>query len=167
MPRIKGTTGSKKPYERVLEVMKLNEPITPSAIDAYVGTGNYSSKYICFLKRDGHQINILKDGRNVISYTLVSKSDKVYVSADPKVIKVKAVKVKSAVEKTPEARRPALAAALKKFNKKNTLPAKKPIRVPATKVGVKIVDFDNLPTETSYMVDGAFDETNIDDLNLG
>lgn len=64
---------SKRPEYVALEIMTVGKAVTPSEIDSHVGVGKYSSKYVSFLKRDGYVINVTKDGRNVVSYTLVSK----------------------------------------------------------------------------------------------
>lgn len=63
---------TKRPRELALEVIKLNKAITPSEIDKHVG-GEYSSKYICQLRKRGFEFEVVKDGRNVVSYTLVKE----------------------------------------------------------------------------------------------
>lgn len=74
MPKTTGSTG-KRPEYRALEIMKVGAPVTPSELDKHVGTGAYSSKYMSFLKRDGFVITVNKDGRSVVSYTLVSSPE--------------------------------------------------------------------------------------------
>jgi hypothetical protein len=63
---------TKRPRELALEVLKLNKAVTPSEIDKHVG-GEYSSKYICQLRKRGFEFEVTKDGRNVVSYTLTKE----------------------------------------------------------------------------------------------
>jgi len=108
MPRITNSTG-KRPEYIALELFRAGATVTPSEIDKYVGTGTYSSKYMSFLKRDGFVISIKKDGRSVVSYTLVSSPpdeklpsgafEKQKVAAKKSTPKVK-VKVAANVEET-------------------------------------------------------------------
>ena len=63
---------TKRPRELALEVFKLNKAVTPSEIDKHVG-GEYSSKYICQLRKRGFEFEVSKDGRNVVSYTLIKE----------------------------------------------------------------------------------------------
>lgn len=85
---------TKRPRELALEVIKLNKAVTPSEIDKHVG-GEYSSKYICQLRKRGFEFDVTKDGRNVVSYTLVKEPKNAEeIRAGTK--KQKAVKVKKA-----------------------------------------------------------------------
>jgi hypothetical protein len=68
------TIGKRAEYV-ALEIMEIGKPVTPSQIDSHTKTGAYSSKYISFLKRDGFVFQTNKDGRNVVSYTLLSRPE--------------------------------------------------------------------------------------------
>jgi hypothetical protein len=49
-------------------------PVTPAEINACVGTGDYAAKYISFLNtRYGFTITSQKDGRRILSYTLIAE----------------------------------------------------------------------------------------------
>ena len=98
---------TKRPRELALEVIKLNKAITPSEIDKHVG-GEYSSKYICQLRKRGFEFEVTKDGRNVVSYTLTKEPKNVEEIRSgtkkqkaPKVAKAKKVAVKAPVAKAP------------------------------------------------------------------
>lgn len=158
MPKLKGIdTQGKKPYQKALDVLKLNVPVTPKEIDDYVGTGTYSSKYICFLKRDGYQFVSVKMGRSVVSYTLTAMGKpfdvtaKVTKLAVPKVAKPKKVQPVT-VTKTEKA------AALK------TLPAKKPLKPRVTAPVEKNEDPADGMNETSFSVDSGFDDADIGEI---
>lgn len=73
MPRVAASNGI-RPEIRALAVIKLNVPVTPTAINDHVGTGDYAAKYVSFLNtRYGFNIIANKDGRKVVSYTLVAE----------------------------------------------------------------------------------------------
>jgi|SRR5665213_1570100 len=72
MPKVTASNGIRPEY-RALSVIKLNEPVTPSQINIQVGTGDYAAKYISFLRKDGFEFSTQKDGRQVVSYTLVKE----------------------------------------------------------------------------------------------
>lgn len=74
MPKTVNSMG-KRPQYRALEIMQIGKSVTPSAIDKHTRTGTYSSKYMSFLKRDGFVIEVNKDGRSVVSYTLISRPE--------------------------------------------------------------------------------------------
>ena len=61
------------PQVRALAVIKLGVPVTPSKINECVDTGNYASKWILYLKIMGFEFEVNKDGRNVVSYTMISE----------------------------------------------------------------------------------------------
>jgi len=95
-----------RPRELALEVLKLNKAVTPSEIDKHVG-GEYSSKYICQLRKRGFEFEVSKDGRNVVSYTLIKEPKNVEEirtgTKKQKAVKAKKVapvKAKVAVTKT-------------------------------------------------------------------
>lgn len=58
---------------KVLQVIRVNEPVTPSAINAHVGDGDYASKHVWYLRKLGFEFTIQKDKRKVVSYTLISE----------------------------------------------------------------------------------------------
>ena len=103
MPRTAQSNGI-KPYLRALAVIKLGVPVTPTEINDHVGTGDYAAKYISFLRnRNGFEFTIQKDGRKVVSYTLIKEpadaetlrnlTPKAPKSKAPKVAKTSAPKV--------------------------------------------------------------------------
>jgi hypothetical protein len=58
-----------------LEFLKSKGTATPDEINAHVGKGNYASKYICYLKLEGYEIETIKTGRIVTEYRYVSDGD--------------------------------------------------------------------------------------------
>ena len=73
MPRVDASNGI-RPEIRALAVLQLGKTVTPAEIDAHVGTGEYSAKYVSFLNtRYGFTITANKDGRKVVSYTVVAE----------------------------------------------------------------------------------------------
>lgn len=97
MPRVAASNGI-RPELRALAVMQVGKPVTPSEINACVGTGDYAAKYISFLKnRYGFDFSVQKNGRQVVSYTMLKEPSNVAElrGAQPKqkVAKVKAPKV--------------------------------------------------------------------------
>ena len=113
MPIVAASNGV-RPCYRALAVIKLNVPVTPSEINAQVGTGDYAAKYISFLRRDGFVFDTAKDGRQIVSYTLIAEpaNAEYFRNLQPK---VKAKKVKQpAVDKE----------ALKSFKIKAAAPVK-------------------------------------------
>lgn len=94
---------TKRPRELALEVIKLNKAVTPSEIDKHVG-GEYSSKYICQLRKRGFEFEVTKDGRNVVSYKLVKEPKNAEEirsgTKKQKVVKTKATKTPKAPVKT-------------------------------------------------------------------
>lgn len=72
MPRVAASNGIRPEY-RALAVIQLNKPVTPKEINDHVGTGDYAAKYISFLRRDGFVFDCTKDGRRILSYTLVTE----------------------------------------------------------------------------------------------
>lgn len=73
MPRVAASNGI-RPEIRALAVLQLNVPVTPAEINDHVGTGEYAAKYVSFLNtRYGFTITTQKDGRKVVSYTLIAE----------------------------------------------------------------------------------------------
>jgi hypothetical protein len=58
-----------------LEFLKSRGTATPAEINDHIGKGNYASKYICYLKLLGYEIETVKDGRTVTEYKFISDGD--------------------------------------------------------------------------------------------
>lgn len=57
-----------------LQLFTVGKSVTPTEINTHVGRGDYAAKYISFLRnRHGFEFTVQKDGRTVVSYTLVSE----------------------------------------------------------------------------------------------
>lgn len=103
MPRVNASNGI-RPEIRALAVLQLGKTVTPDEINSHVGTGEYAAKYVSFLNtRYGFTITANKDGRRVVSYTVIAEPAN---AADlraqtPKAPKAKAVK--AAAPKAPKA----------------------------------------------------------------
>lgn len=86
MPRVAASNGV-RPEIRALGVITLNQPVTPSEINAHVGVGDYAAKYISFLKtKYGFDFTVQKDGRKIVSYTLIkepSNADELRATTPP------------------------------------------------------------------------------------
>lgn len=73
MPRVNASNGI-RPEIRALAVLQLGKTVTPAQINDHVGTGDYAAKYVSFLNtRYGFKITANKDGRKVVSYTVISE----------------------------------------------------------------------------------------------
>lgn len=73
MPRTIHSNGVKSEI-KALAVMQLNKPVTPQEINAHVQTGDYAAKYVSMLTNTwGFKFTTQRDGRRVVSYTLVSE----------------------------------------------------------------------------------------------
>lgn len=98
MARTKGAAA----HLRALDLFKTQATVTPKELEDFVGVGPYASKFVCYLKNDGHEITVNKQGRSVVSYTYVSagnsaefataKSSGAAKPAKAKVVKPKADK---------------------------------------------------------------------------
>ena len=91
---------------RILPAIQPGVPFTPETIDQIVG-GSYSAKFVFYLRELGFEFSQAKDGRKIVSYTLISEpSDAAAIRASTastprgkgaakavKAPKVKAVKV--------------------------------------------------------------------------
>jgi len=98
MPRVAASNGI-RPEIRALAVLQLGKTVTPAEINAHVGTGDYAAKYVSFLNtRYGFTITANKDGRKVVSYTVVAEPANAadLRSATPKAAKAKTVKAPKA-----------------------------------------------------------------------
>ena len=60
---------------RALELFQKQDTVTPQELNDFVGAGNYASKYVCYLKLEGHEIVANKQGRTIVSYTYVGAGD--------------------------------------------------------------------------------------------
>ena len=98
MPRVNASNGI-RPEIRALAVLQLGKTVTPAEIDAHVGTGEYAAKYVSFLNtRYGFTITANKDGRKVVSYTVIAEPDNAAElrGQQPKAPKAKAAKAPKA-----------------------------------------------------------------------
>lgn len=122
---------------KVLEIVKLGVPVTPTEINDYVGAGNYASKHILYLKNSGYQFNVVRDGRSVVSYTLTG----IPGDADKMIAAVGSRKTKKTakVAKAPKAKAPAdkLAKAVARWQDATNDKSTKPIVGTAKKVAAK------------------------------
>ena len=90
MPRVAASNGI-RPEIRALAVFPLGATVTPDVINTHVGTGDYAAKYVSFLNtRYGFTIQANKDGRKVVSYTMIAEPANAadLRAATPKVAKV-------------------------------------------------------------------------------
>ena len=91
---------------------KIGKAVTPSEINAHVGRGDYAAKYISFLRgRHGFEFSVQKDGRTVLSYTLISEPDnaadvRAMATGSGSVKAAKAAKPKAAKTAKPKASKP-------------------------------------------------------------
>ena len=165
----KSTGIGKRGEYRALEIMEIGKAVTPSEIDAHVANGAYSSKYMSFLKRDGFVIQVNKDGRSVVSYTLISKPDdaKLPRGAFDRTRKAKVAKVKAAKPTKAKAKVKAVKPTKVKVkpvvdtSENLVLPAKKVAAKKAPKVRDIVEDTfaDNGETNGgSFSVDSGFDD---------
>lgn len=102
---------------RALELFQSKATVTPSELEKYVGAGPYASKYVCYLRLEGHVISAQKQGRSIVSYTYESAGDSAtrnYKWVSPK---------QRAAGVTPKARKPKAAkvAAPKKAKAKKSV----------------------------------------------
>lgn len=140
MPRVAASNGI-RPEIRALAVIKLGKPVTPAEINACAGTGDYAAKYISFLKnRHGFTFSVQKNGRQVVSYTLLKEPKNVDALRGAKP-KVKAAKV--AVAKAVKPAKAAKVAAA--------------VSVKPAKVDVVQKQFGSTGEVSSFNVDGDFD----------
>jgi hypothetical protein len=105
MPRVAASNGV-RPEIRALAVFPLGATVTPQVINDHVGTGDYAAKYVSFLNtRYGFTITANKDGRKVVSYTMIAEPDNAadLRAATPKVAKAKAKAVKAPKVAAPKA----------------------------------------------------------------
>ena len=104
-----------------LQLFTVGKAVTPTEINTHVGRGDYAAKYFSFLRnRHGFEFTVQKDGRTVLSYTLVSEPSnaaevraradasapaaKTKVAKAPKVKAAKPVKVRQSKQTAPVAK---------------------------------------------------------------
>lgn len=145
---------------KLLDLIKLNVPVTPAQIDEHMG-GNYASKHICYLRKLGFEFDVTKDGRKIANYNLVAEPSNVdeirgYVkptkAAAPK--KVSAKKTTKSEKKTDKEIKAANLAKLKEVKQKKV-------------VEIDDEDEDNLDmfhSASSYDLDSDWDS--MEGLNL-
>jgi hypothetical protein len=98
MPKVSASNGI-RPEIRALAVLVMGKTVTPAEINDHVGTGDYAAKYVSFLNtRYGFTITANKDGRKVVSYTMIAEPANAadLRAAQPKAPKAKVVKVAKA-----------------------------------------------------------------------
>ena len=179
MPRVAASNGI-RPEIRALEVFPLGATVTPDVINKHVGTGDYAAKYVSFLNtRFGFKIVANKDGRRVVSYTMIAepanaadlraqtpKAAKAPKAAAPKVAKAPKVVAPKA------AKAPAKSAKSVADIKAANLAKLKEVAANRTKAAKRVREFDDV-TETfgtsgevgtSFNVDRDWDS--IDGLDL-
>lgn len=188
MPRVSASNGI-RPEIRALAVLQLGKTVTPDEINAHVGTGEYAAKYVSFLNtRYGFNITANKDGRKVVSYTVIAEPANAAElrSATPKtkiakpkaksVAKVlgltktetKAIRAEVAAEKSVEDIKAKNLATIKKVAEKQAA-----ARKPKAKVSKKTREFDDVTEQfgtsgevaTSYSIDKDWDSIEGTDLS--
>jgi len=154
--------------------MKLGVPFTPSEVNDHVGTGDYAAKYVTFLRRDGFVFESVKDGRRIVSYTLVKEPDnadffrnmkaKEPAVKEPKEKKAKVEKPKKVVASKKKAVASKKAAPKKGGNPKNLAKLKEVGKT----FSANVESSEMSPVETSEPVVGSIDSgwDSIEGVNL-
>ena len=151
---------------RVLPAIQPGVPFTPETIDQIVG-GEYSSKFVFYLRELGFEFSNNKDGRKIVSYTLIKEpADAAAIrgatasaprgkNAAPKAPKVKAAKVAKPAKSTKSI------AEIKAAN----LAKLKAVGAKQTKVAKRVREYDDVTEQfgnsgevgTSFNVDRDWD----------
>lgn len=118
-------TSGKRPHEKLLEIMNVGDTLTPSEIDKHVGNGNYASKHIWFLGKLGFTFDIKKEGRSVLSYTMIAEPAN---AADIRNCVTAAKPAKAAKAKTVKVAKPKATKPVKVRQSKQTAPVAKAAR---------------------------------------
>lgn len=118
-------TSGKRPHEKLLEIMNVGDTLTPSEIDKHVGNGNYASKHIWFLGKLGFTFDIKKEGRSVLSYTMIAEPAN---AADIRNCDTAAKPAKAAKAKTVKVAKPKATKPVKVRQSKQTAPVAKAAR---------------------------------------
>ena len=59
---------------KVLKIVKVGKPLTPSEINRAAGNGDYAAKYVMLMRKYyGFDITVQKDAKRVVSYTVVAE----------------------------------------------------------------------------------------------
>lgn len=150
MPIVAASNGVRPEY-RALAVIKLNKPVTPKEINDYVGTGDYAAKYISFLRRDGFVFDCTKDGRRIVSYTLVGepKNAEYFRNLQPK------QKASAPAKQTKTVKVPAVKPASKTANLAKAAAAKVPAKKKVDAVEKTFGSSGEIAS--SYAVDNGWD----------
>lgn len=152
---------------RVLPAIQPGEPFTPETIDQIVG-GSYSSKFVFYLRELGFEFSQQKDGRKIVSYTLIKEPDDAEAirsasaskprgqASAPKAKTVKATKPKKSIADIKAAN----LAKLKEVNEKKAKAAKR------VRVSDEVTETFGSSGEvaTSFSVDADWDRTDGIDL---
>jgi hypothetical protein len=176
MPRVNASNGI-RPEIRALAVLQLGKTVTPAEINDHVGTGDYAAKYVSFLNtRYGFTITANKDGRRVVSYTVIAEpanaadlramQPKAAKAAAPKAAKAPKVAAPKAVKA------PAKSAKSVADIKAANLAKLKEVAANRTKAAKRVREFDDVTEQfgtsgevgTSFNVDRDWDS--IDGLDL-
>lgn len=102
MPRTVQSNGVKSEI-KALALFQMNVPVTPKAINDHVKTGDYAAKYVSMLTNTwGFKFTTQRDGRRVVSYTLVGEPKNVAElrAMQPKVKTAKVAKAPKPAKKT-------------------------------------------------------------------
>ena len=184
MPKVSASNGI-RPEIRALAVLQMGKTVTPAEINAHVGTGDYAAKYVSFLNtRYGFTITANKDGRKVVSYTMIAEpanaADLRAATPKTKIAKPKAVKV-AKVTKVANPTATAIANMPKKsdddIKAKNLETIKKVaegMKKVAAKKAKKVREFDDVTEQfgtsgevaTSYSVDNDWDAIDLNNVDL-
>ena len=169
MPRVNASNGI-RPEIRALAVLQLGKTVTPAEINAHVGTGDYAAKYVSFLNtRYGFTISANKDGRRVVSYTMIAEPAN---AADLRGQTPKAAKTKTAKVAAPKPAAPAKSTKSVADIKAANLEKLKAVGANRAKAAKRVREFDDV-TETfgtsgevgtSFSVDRDFDS--FEDIDL-
>lgn len=151
---------------RVLPAIQPGVPFTPETIDQIVG-GSYSTKFVFYLRELGFEVSNNKDGRKIVSYTIIKEPADVAAirgatpsagrgkNATPKAPKVKAAKVAKPAKSTKSI------AEIKAAN----LAKLKAVGAKQTKVAKRVREYDDVTEQfgnsgevgTSFNVDRDWD----------
>lgn len=89
--------------QRAAEFLSSKGECTPDELNDHLAVGNYASKYVLYMKIEGHSVDTVKNGRKVVKYVYVSGPTSAPVVAEPvekpvKVAKTKPVKAAKPVK---------------------------------------------------------------------
>ena len=178
MPKVSASNGI-RPEIRALAVLQMGKTVTPKEINDHVGTGDYAAKYVSFLNtRYGFTITANKDGRKVVSYTMIAEPANAAElrAAQPKAPKAKVAKAPKV--KAPKANIaqptfvPKAAPVDKEAIKAKNLETMRKVAAAKKKSAKKVREFDDVTEQfgTSGEVGTSFsiekDRDSIDGLDL-